>query len=75
MNLVYFMYFPYGKHRCLNWVQTVVDIFYIFPLGRVTEYRRLSLSGAPVPAWIDHMPESGGVGIRGSPAGAHFLQL
>lgn len=46
-----------------------------FPLGRVSDYRCLSPSAAPVPAWIDHMPESGGVGIRGSPAGAHSLQL
>lgn len=54
---------------------TSADTGGCFPLGRVTEYCCLSPSGAPVPAWIDHMPESGGVGIRGSPAGAHFLQL
>lgn len=53
----------------------VADSDGYFPLGRVTEYCCLSLSGATVPAWIDHMPESRGVGIRGSPAGAHFLQL
>lgn len=53
----------------------VADSGGYFPLSRVTEYCCLSLSGATVPAWIDHMPESRGVGIRGSPAGAHFLQL
>lgn len=54
----------------------VADIAGYFSWGRATEYCCLSLSGATVPAWIDHMPESGGGGgLEGSPAGVHFLQL